>query len=94
MNERTIMIPTVFAVEESTEFRNKMNELLLYGEKNFSLDFSNCTFIDSTGLGVLVSVYKKCMEREGSLRLHSIKNSQVLKVFRLTRLDSIFDITD
>lgn len=89
-----ITIPTVFAVDESTDFRQKVNEYLMTGEKDFSIDFGNCTFIDSTGLGVLVTVYKKCLERGGVLKIHSIKNAQVMKVFSLTRLDTVFDISE
>ncbi len=89
-----VVIPTIFAVEESTDFRQKMNEYLMSGEKDFSIDFSNCTFIDSTGLGVLVTVYKKCMERGGELKIHSIVNPQVMRVVKLTRLDKVFKICD
>lgn len=35
----------------------------------FLLDLRDCTFIDSTGLGVLVSVYKKCLEAKGSIKM-------------------------
>ncbi|MCY6370824.1 STAS domain-containing protein [Clostridium ganghwense] len=91
MNDINMLIPENFSVDEVTEFREKVNTLISNGEKHFVLNFSNCTFIDSTGLGVLVGIYKKCMELNGSLKLHSL-NQQVMKVFKLTRLDKIFDI--
>ena len=86
-----IEIPENFAVDEADEFREKLNYLLSNGEKNFVLNFSKCTFIDSTGLGVLVSIYKKCKAVNGTFELHSI-NQQVMKIFNLTRLDKVFDI--
>ena len=92
MNAITMLIPESFVVDEAAEFRQKVYDLISKGEKHFVLDFSNCTFIDSTGLGVLVSVYKKCAELNGSLKLCSINNTQVLKVFKLTRLDKVFEI--
>lgn len=92
MEEKSLLIPENFAVDEAAEFREKLNYLINKGEKNFSLDFRNCTFIDSTGLGVLVGIYKKCKEVNGSFKLHSINSSQVMKVFRLTRLDKVFKI--
>lgn len=92
MNKAKILIPQNFAVDEAAELREKIYQLIENGEKHFELDFSDCSFIDSTGLGVLVSIYKKCMEFNGSFKLHSIKNPQVMKVFKLTRLDKIFDI--
>lgn len=91
MSELNILIPENFAVDEAAEFREKINTLISQGEKNFVFNFSNCTFVDSTGLGVLVGIYKKCTELNGSLKLNSI-NSQVIKIFNLTRLDKIFQI--
>ena len=91
MNELNINIPENFAVDEADEFREKLNYLISKGEKNFVLNFSKCTFIDSTGLGVLVSTHKKCKDLNGSFKLHTI-NQQVMKIFNLTRLDKVFDI--
>lgn len=91
MNEFKIEIPENFAVDEADELREKFNYLMKDGEKNFALDFRKCTFIDSTGLGVLVSVYKKCKSINGSIKLYSI-NEQVMKIFSMTRLDKIFEI--
>ncbi|AKN32087.1 anti-sigma factor antagonist [Clostridium carboxidivorans P7] len=91
MNEFKIEMPENFAVDEADELREKFNYLMKDGEKNFVLDFRKCTFIDSTGLGVLVSVYKKCKSINGSLKLYSI-NEQVMKIFSMTRLDKVFEI--
>jgi anti-anti-sigma factor len=91
MNELNIEIPENFAVDEADKFREKLNYLMSKGEKNFVLNFCRCTFIDSTGLGVLVSTYKKCNQLNGSLKLHSM-NEQVMRIFSLTRLDKVFDI--
>lgn len=92
MNETNIIIPEYFAVEEAAEFREKINTLISKGEKYFVLDLSKCTFIDSTGLGVLVAVYKKCEELNGSFKLKSVNSPQVMKIFELTRLDKVFEI--
>jgi len=93
MNEPIkVNLPIRLTVEEAGRFRSELYEYLNKGEKNFIIDFSRCEFIDSTGLGVLVAVYKKCTEKGGQLKLCSINNSQVMKVFRLTRLDKVFSI--
>lgn len=89
--EIVISIPTSFAVEEAANFRSMANNYIKEGNKNFILDFRECTFIDSTGLGVLVAVYKKCAELNGHLKLKTL-NDQVLKIFKLTRLDRVFEI--
>ncbi|AGY76612.1 STAS domain-containing protein [Clostridium autoethanogenum] len=94
MKDLNIEIPENFAVDEADELRQKLNSLIDKGEKNFSLDFSKCTFIDSTGLGVLVSIYKKCKNMNGSFKLYSVRNADVMKIFNMTRLDKVFQIND
>lgn len=91
MKEIKLLIPTKFAVDEAAALREKLNHLLSEGYTDFVLDFNECTFIDSTGLGVLITIYKKCEEVQGSFKLLSIA-PQVMKVFQLTRLDKVFDI--
>lgn len=92
MNEINMTIPENFSVNEVDEFRQEINNLIGKGEKNFTFNFSDCKFIDSTGLGVLVSIYKKCKELDGSFKIQSIKDKNVMKVFELTRLDKVFNI--
>lgn len=86
-----VSIPKDFTVEVVADFRLKINDLINNGIINFVFDFSDCDFIDSTGLGVIVSIYKKCVEKNGTLKLTSLK-PEVDKLFRLTRLDRVFDI--
>lgn len=91
MAEFKINVPENFSVEEADEFRQEINGIFDVGENQFLFDFSRCVFIDSTGLGVLVGIHKKCAKLGGSLKLKSI-SSQVMRVFELTRLDKVFDI--
>ena len=75
-NNIIINIPKDFIVDEVANFRIKINKLIENGDKNFIFNFGQCEFIDSTGLGALVSIYKKCMEKGGSIKLKSLKNKQ------------------
>lgn len=86
-----IKIKKSFSVDEAAIFRTEINKLIESGEINFILNFSECEFIDSTGLGVIVAAYKKCAEKGGTIKLSSLKE-QVLKIFKLTRLDRVFEI--
>ena len=87
-----IIICENFSIDEAAEYREKIYKLIGEGVIKYSLDFSKCNFIDSTGLGVLVAIYKKIAELGGVLELHSINNQQVMKIFKLTRLDKVFTI--
>lgn len=87
-----IVIPESFSVKEADELKHEVEDYISRGEKNFIFDFTDCKFIDSTGLGVLVSIYKRCKELGGSVELKSVINEDVSKVFSLTRLNEVFDI--
>lgn len=90
-NNVTIQINKVFDVGYADKFRTEVRELMKKRVYNYTFDFSKCAFIDSTGLGVIVSVHKKCMENQGDIILQHL-NSDVLNVFKLTRLDKVFKI--
>lgn len=86
-----INLPANFNIEDVVEFRAKINDYIEQGTVNFIFDFSKCNFIDSTGLGALVSVYKKCVEKNGSIILRALR-PEVRELFKLTRLDKVFQI--
>jgi anti-sigma B factor antagonist len=90
-NMISVQLPKDFVIKEAGEFREQAYELISLGNINYVLDFKDCEFIDSSGLGVMVSVYKRCAEKGGSMKIINIK-PQVLKVFQLTRLDKVFDM--
>lgn len=92
MSSIEFIIPENFAVKEADELKQQCEDALKQGKKDFIFDFRNCKFIDSTGLGVLVSIYKKCRENDGHVKLTSVNNEDVKRVFKLTRLDEIFNI--
>lgn len=57
------------------------------------VDLSNVTFMDSTGLGLLIKALKWTREHDGTLRI--VANSEkILKVFRVTGLDTVLPIHD
>ena len=86
-----VNIPKDFVVDEVATFRTTINKLIEEGKIDFIFNFSQCVFIDSTGLGALVSIYKKCAEKSGNIKLKSL-NPEVEKLFKLTRLDKVFEI--
>ncbi len=63
------------------------------GGRKFLVDFTDTAYIDSSGLGVLVSLSKKIREKGGELRLSNL-NDDVRTLFELTKLDTLFPIAD
>ena len=75
------------------ELKQKVLEELESGDRKFVIDFSNAGYIDSSGLGVLVSLSKKIREQGGELRLSGL-NEDLRTLFELTKLDTLFRIAD
>lgn len=75
------------------ELKQRVLEDLEGGARKFVVDFAETGYIDSSGLGVLVSLSKKIREKGGELRLSSL-NEDLRTLFELTKLDTLFRITD
>jgi len=60
-------------------------------EERVILDFRAVQFMSSSMLGKLVQVQKKCKEFKVHLKLCSI-SSDILQVFKITKLDKLFEI--
>ncbi len=63
------------------------------GRINLILDFCNVRFLSSAVLGLLMRISKKVYEQDGQLRLCNI-SSRLYEIFKITRLNKIFDIYD
>lgn len=75
------------------ELKQQVLDQLETGDLKFVIDFANTGYIDSSGLGVLVSLSKKIREQGGELRLSSL-NDDLRTLFELTKLDTLFRIAD
>jgi len=60
---------------------------------NVIVDLEQVGFIDSSGLGVLVSALRRARERDGAVRI-VCRRDNILKIFRITGLDKVFPIFD
>lgn len=72
------------------QFKDAMRAEVADGARRVVLDLSEVAFIDSSGLGAIVAVMKQ-LDNDQRLDLAGL-TSAVDKVFRLTRMDSVFAI--
>ena len=72
------------------QFKDRLRELTNDPCERVILDMSRVAFVDSSGLGAIVSVMK-FLAPERKLELAAL-TANVSKVFRLTRMDSVFPI--
>lgn len=76
-----------------SEIKEVLFDIIEKGNRYLVMDMSKVEYIDSSGLGVLVSVLKKVKHAEGKLVLVSPKSS-VKQILNLTNLDKVFNIQD
>ena len=78
-------------VSNRQELKQAVLNSLEGGARRFVIDFARTGYIDSSGLGVLVSLSKKIREQGGDLRLAGL-NEDLQTLFELTKLDTLFSI--
>src|SRR5918997_379215 len=70
------------------ELKDLIQAALERGERRLLVDFSRTGYIDSSGLGALVSISKRVREASGELRLSGL-NDDLRSLFELTKLDTL-----
>ena len=73
------------------EFRDQARASLTHDLKAVDIDLSQTTFLDSCGLGALISLHKTMRERSGVVRLMH-PSPGVLQILELTRMQRVFEI--
>jgi len=75
------------------QLKQAIVETLVAGGVNLVVNLQDVDFIESTGLGALISGRRRAHALQGSLRLVCTED-QLLKIFRITGLDKVFSIYD
>lgn len=78
-------------VYTAAQLRAALDEEVAAERVQLVVDLDDVTFLDSTGLGVLVGRLKLVRNHSGWLRL-VCSNERILRVFRITGLDKVFGI--
>jgi anti-sigma B factor antagonist len=79
--------------EESAKVRELIMSLLSEGHTKILLNMAGVDYIDSSGLGALVSSVSSVRRAGGEMKLASLSN-KVDDLMEVTRLYTVFDITD
>ena len=77
--------------EESAALRDLVRDLLSKGHKKVLFNLRDVDYIDSSGLGALVSAFTSVKKQGGELKLLDLTN-KVHDVMQITKLYTIFDI--
>jgi len=73
------------------EFKQAVLDQVEQGVRLVVIDFARSPYIDSSGLGALVSLGKRLRDAGGDLRLAGL-NDDLRTLFELTRLDALFPL--
>ena len=79
--------------EGSIILRDTVRDLLGKGRKNILLNLANVTYIDSSGIGELVSAFTSVRNQQGELKLLKL-TKKVHDLLQITKLYTVFDVKD
>lgn len=79
--------------EGSVVLREAVKDLLAKGHKKILLNLGDVTYIDSSGIGELVSAFTSVRNQGGELKLLNL-TKKVHDLLQITKLYTVFDIKD
>jgi anti-sigma B factor antagonist len=82
---------TELTAGNAAQFRSQIGAIIQGAHDEVSLDLSSTDLIDSTGVGVLLSLNKLMVKRNGHLRIVHPSRA-VSRTLELTRLNRIFEV--
>jgi anti-sigma B factor antagonist len=79
--------------EGSVQLRDAIRDLLSKGQKLILLNLADVNYIDSSGIGELVSAYTTVRNQGGELKLLNL-TKKVHDLLQITKLYTVFDVKD
>ena len=79
--------------EGSVVLRDAVKDLLSKGQKKIVLNLADVNYIDSSGIGELVSAYTTVKNQGGELKLLNL-TKKVHDLLQITKLYTVFDLKD
>lgn len=74
--------------QDASILRDELLEQIDRGATEISIDLSELNYIDSTGLGVLITIHKRIKEKDGKIVMTGAQG-MVEQLFKRTRLDRV-----
>ncbi|PTL84967.1 STAS domain-containing protein [Vitiosangium sp. GDMCC 1.1324] len=90
-DETTIVVEGTLDITTAQEFRDMADKVTADNRKKVVLETSALHLIDSSGVAVIMSLYKRVQTYEGELTISGLQD-QPRQIFRLLRLDKVFSI--
>jgi anti-sigma B factor antagonist len=88
-----VVVQGQLTAEAETQFLARNEDLVSRGKIRVVLDLAGIHYIDSSGIGVIVSLFKRVRLQNGDVKLANL-GGQPREIFRLLRLDKAFELYD
>lgn len=79
--------------EGSSAFREAVRDLITRGNKKILVNLAEVSYIDSSGIGELVSAFTTVTNHGGHLKLLNL-NKRVKDLLQITKLYTVFEVHD
>jgi len=79
--------------EGDLQVKERIKDLLADGQRRILLNLADVSYIDSAGLGALISSYATVKREKGQLKLENLTN-RVQDLLAITKLITVFDSYD
>ena len=93
-NDQEILIHVAGEIDAYTapKLREELLLLAKEGNKTIIVNLKDVTYLDSTGLGVFVGLFKELSKNNGELKLIQLSN-RLYRLFEITGLSNIMNIS-
>ncbi|MEO7330954.1 MAG: STAS domain-containing protein [Minicystis sp.] len=87
----TLMIEGTLDAVTAPELRSVVDAIVNEARREVVLELGSLRLIDSSGVGVIVSLFKRVRANGGQVRILNLRD-QPRAIFRLLRLDRVFPV--
>lgn len=78
-------------IYNAPELKSSLLKVIDQNKGDIQIDCEDLNYIDSTGLGVLISALRKVKDYDGTITIKNLK-PYIYKIFTITGLDKVFTI--
>jgi anti-sigma B factor antagonist len=89
--ETTLAIEGTLDAVTAPDLRSVVDAIVNESRKEVTLELASLRLIDSSGVGVIVSLFKRVRANGGQVRIVGLRD-QPRAIFRLLRLDRVFPV--
>jgi anti-sigma B factor antagonist len=76
---------------ESQQVESTIEKMVQDGKKKLIVDLAKVSYVDSSGIGILVGSFGHCKRGGGAMRLIGVRDN-ILKIMKLTRVDEVLQV--